>query len=135
MKPESDDASIDIDVAWTPGWEVLNTPSSISFDNRSFETITAISRALRTVRHAARTEWKGRVISCSAEDPLLDDIGDTTIKLRVNDMRIEVRLTSEDYRSAVRAHIEGKLVRVTGILEKTSKKATLLQPEGFAVIE
>jgi hypothetical protein len=49
-------------------------------------------------------------------------------------MKIEVRLSAEEYRRAVQAHLEGRSVRVTGVLEKSGKKASLLEPSDFAVL-
>ncbi len=141
MRPDADDAVVDIQVNWSPTWPLPDRSmgASVSFDDRSFETIAALGQALRTGEESTKRPWQGKVVGCAAEDPRLDNGHATMIKLRVEDyappMRIEVRLSAEDYRRAVQAHLDGKSVRITGALEKSGKKAALLEPSDFQVLQ
>ena len=86
-----------------------------------------------------RQSWQGKIVKLVAEDPRQTSGSATSIALRIENyhrpLRIEVHLTAEKYRQAVKAHLDGKSVRVTGVLEKSGKKATLLDPSDFEVIE
>ena len=140
MKPDADDAVLDLEVNWSATWPLPGrAPRWVSFESRSFETIAAVARALRTGEESQRRPWQGKVVTCAAEDPLQADGAARVIKIRVENhgtpLRIEVRLAPEDYRRAVQAHLQGKSVQVVGILEKSGKKAVLIEPSQFHVVE
>ncbi len=141
MRPDTDDAVVDILATWSPAWPTENRMPSVgvSFNPRSFETVRAVSQAFRTGEESKRRAWQGKVVSCIAEDPLGAQASSTMIKIRVENysspLKIEIRLTTDDYRRAVRAHLDGKSVRVTGVLDKGVKKATLLNPSDFSVLD
>lgn len=141
MKPDADDAIVDIQAVWSQTWplETQSKVTTVSFDGRSFETITAIGQAYRSGDESKRQRWQGKVFKLIADDPLQPDGNAALIALRIENfhrpLRIEVRLNIEDYRRAVQAHLDGKSVRVTGALEKSGKKATLLQPSDFDVVD
>ena len=141
LKPDVDDAVVDIQAVWSPTWPLQNQSkgTTVSFDGRSFETISAIGQALRSGNESLRQSWQGKVFKLIAEDPLQTEGSAPLIALRIENyhrpLRIQVRLTAEEYRRAIQAHLDGKSVRVTGILEKSGKKATLLEPSDFEVVE
>ena len=141
MKPDADDAIVDIQAVWSPTWPLQNqsTGTTVSFDSRSFETISAIGQAFRSGNESLRQSWQGKVFKLIAEDPLQSIGSAPLIALRIENyhrpLRIELRLAADEYRRAVQAHLDGKSVRVTGILEKSGKKATLLEPSDFQVVD
>ena len=141
MKPEADDATVDIQAVWSPTWPLKNQQreTAVSFDSRSYETIAALGQAFRTGPILDRQAWRGQVVKLAAEDLQFLGGAAPAITIRVENytspIRVEVKLSRDEYRQAVQAHIDGKSVEVTGILEKSGKKAVLIEPSNFRVLE
>ncbi|MDD3469839.1 MAG: hypothetical protein PHE53_07655 [Thermoguttaceae bacterium] len=136
MKPDSDDATIDFCFNWDQIWPIPDQPneSLITFDSRSFETIKAISQAMRAASTPVHRELIGKVISCSSKDPIQQNNDMVIVMLTDSGKKVEVQLSHDDYRKAVNAHIDGKNIRISGTIEKYPKKTVLRDYSDFDVV-
>ncbi len=140
MKPQADDATVDLQAVWSPAWPLPDQQreTAVSFDRRSYETIAAIGRAFRAGPTRTRQSWRGKVVKLAAEEPPQSGAGSPTVTVRLENsaspMRVEVKLNPADYRIAVQAHLDGHSIEITGVLEKSGKKAILIEPSNFRVL-
>ncbi len=140
MKPEADDATVDIQAVWSPSWPLSDKQKEtvVTFDSRSYETIAAIGRAFREGPVMERQLWRGKIVKLAAENLLLSGGGAPTVTIRLENypspIRVDVKLSPEEYRKAVQAHVDGVSVEFIGVLEKSGKKAMLSDPSGFRIL-
>lgn len=140
MKPDSPDVQWQIGVSWSPAWPVdgLTVPGSVSFEDRSFEQIAAIGRALRTGNKPRAGTLRGRVIRLSGKDPLHGESGPLTVVLALDNQdtpsHVEIALGPEQYRQAGEAHLRGQRIAVKGIFDRLGRKWQLLDVSDFQVL-
>ncbi len=132
MKPDSRDVSWEISVSWSPAWPVddQSLPKSVRFEDRSFEQINAIGRALRTGNKPRPHQLRGKIVRLSGKDPLYGEAGPLTVLLAIETEgappNVEMALDPEQYQHAGIAHLNGKRVSVTGTLDRIGRRWHLL---------
>jgi hypothetical protein len=140
MRPDSPDVKWEVSVSWSPAWPVdeAHLPRLISFEDRSFEQIKAIGRALRTGNKPRAGVFKGKVIRLSGKDPLHGESGPLAIVLAVDNqstpVNAEIALGPDQYRQAGEAHLRGQRISVKGILDQVGRKWQLLDVSDFQVL-
>ncbi len=117
----------------------LSIPQSVRFEDRSFEQINAIGRALRGGNKPRQGLLRGRVIRLSGRDPVHGESGPLTVLLAVDTpdapANVEIVLSPEQYRQAAEAHLSGHRIAVKGILDRVGRRWHLLDVSDFQVLE
>jgi hypothetical protein len=140
MKPHSSDAAWEISSSWSPSWPVdlTSVPRSARFQDRSFEQISAIARALRVGKTQRRGLLRGKIVRLSGRDPLHGEAGPLSILLAVDmpeaPANVKVFLNQEQYREAASAHLNGQHVTIKGILDRVGRRWQLLDVSDFHVL-
>jgi hypothetical protein len=138
MQPTGDQAQLHIRMSWSSSRPRLpkGVESVIGFSQTAFEIVRESGRKLREELSATRTRIEGRVINLKADPSLFDDFeGAVTLRADVGGTatRVQVLLNLEDYKQACNAHRDGRIVAVTGLLQREPKLYYLLQPQDFSV--
>jgi hypothetical protein len=139
MQPTGDQAQLHIRMAWSASRPRLprKVESVVGFSQTAFEIVRESGRKLREELSVARMRIEGRVISLKADPSLFDDFEGTVI-LRADvggtPTRVQVLLNPEDYKEACNAHRDGRIVVVSGLLQREAKLYYLLQPQDFSVL-
>jgi hypothetical protein len=140
MKPDRSDVRWEVSVSWSSAWPMEDTslPQSVRFENRSFEQIDAVGRALRGGKKPGYRTLRGRVVRLSGRDPLSSESGPLTVLLAVETddapASVEVALDRERYRVAGMAHLEGKPISISGILDRIGRRWHLVDLSDFQVL-
>ncbi len=140
MKPDAPDVSWEVSISWSPAWPIddVSLPQSVRFENRSFEQIDAIGRALRIGNQPRQRLLRGRVVRLSGRDPLYGESGPLTVLLAVETdgapSNVEIVLDPEQYQQAGAAHLGGQRIAVRGILDRIGRRWHLLDVSDFQVL-
>jgi hypothetical protein len=140
MKPDSPDVNWEVSISWSSAWPMqdVSLPQSVRFEDRSFEQINAIGRALRTGNKPRLGLLRGRVVRLSGRDPLNGESGPLTVLLAVDThdapATVVIVLGPEQYRQAGEAHLRGQRIAVEGILDRVGRKWHLLDVSQFQVL-
>ncbi len=140
MKPDAPDVSWEVSISWSPAWPIddVSLPQSVRFENRSFEQIDAIGRALRVGNQPRQRLLRGRVVRLSGRDPLYGESGPLTVLLAVETdgapSNVEIVLDPEQYQQAGAAHLGGQRIAVRGILDRIGRRWHLLDVSDFQVL-
>jgi hypothetical protein len=140
MKPDSPDVTWEASVSWSPAWPMDDAlvPQFVRFENRAFEQIDAIGRALRVGEKQRQRLLRGKVIRLSGKDPLFGGPGSLTVLLAVESdaapSNVEIVVDPEQYQIAGLAHLNGQRISVTGILDRIGRKWHLLDVTHFQVL-
>ena len=140
MKPDTPDVSWEVSISWSPAWPIddVSLPQSVRFENRSFEQIDAIGRALRVGNKPRQRLLRGRVVRLSGRDPLYGESGPLTVLLAVETdgapSNVEIVLDPEQYQQAGAAHLGGQRIAVRGILDRIGRRWHLLDVSDFQVL-
>jgi hypothetical protein len=140
MKPDTPDVSWEVSISWSPAWPIddVSLPQSVRFENRSFEQIDAIGRALRIGNQPRQRLLQGRVVRLSGRDPLYGESGPLTVLLAVETdgapSNVEIVLDPEQYQQAGAAHLGGQRIAVRGILDRIGRRWHLLDVSDFQVL-
>jgi hypothetical protein len=101
--------------------------------------IDAIARSLRSGNEPQQRKLRGRVIRLSAENPLSTENGSLVIVMDVESpnapYHVEIILTSEQYRQACYAHLEGRPIVVYGTLAKMGRRWLLMDVTDFQAVQ
>jgi hypothetical protein len=139
MKPDTSEVTWEVSISWSPAWPVdlASLPQSVRFQDRSFEQIDAIGRALRAGNKPRQGLLQGKVVRLSGRDPIYGGSGPLSILLAVETPgappNVEIVLNPEQYRQAGEAHLRGHRIAVRGILDRVGRKWHLLDVSDFQV--
>ena len=140
MKPDTPDVIWGASVSWSPAWpaEGAALRRSVRFEDRSFERINAIARALRGGNKPRSSQLLGRVIRLSGRDPVNGEAGPLTVVMADEThnapSKVEIILSPEQYRQAGEAHLNGRRIAVKGILDRVGRSWQLLDLSDFQVV-
>jgi hypothetical protein len=140
MRPDSSEVSWEVSVSWSPAWPVdlASLPRSVRFQDRSFEQIDAIGRALRAGNKPRQGLLEGKVIRLSGRDPIYGGSGPLSILLAVETPgappSVEIVLNPEQYRQAGEAHLRGQRIAVRGLLDRSGRRWHLLEISDFRML-
>ena len=138
MQPSGEQAQLHVRMGWSstvPGPRTVE--SSIGFSPTAFEIVRESGRKLREDLSLNRKRIEGRIINLKADPSLFDDFeGAVTLRADVGGIPLGCRyfLNLEDYKKACDAHRDGRIVAVTGLLQREAKLYYLLQPQDFSVL-
>lgn len=136
MKPASSGVKLELGVSWSTTWPLeARFSQKVVFEDRGFEWIDAIARILRSGNEPQQKKLRGRVVRLSAENPLSAQTGALVIVMNVESpnapSHVEIILTSEQYRQACYAHLEGRPLVVYGTLAKMGRRWLLMDVTDF----
>ena len=140
MKHDTSDVRWEVSVSWSPAWPVEDpsVPAVVRFEDRSFEQIDAISRALRAGNKPRPGLLRGKVVRLSGKDPVYGEAGPLTVVLAVDSHdappNVEIVLNPEQYRQAGEAHLHGHRIAVKGVLDRVGRRWHLLDVADFEVL-
>lgn len=140
MRPDTTEVALELTAAWSHSWPIPHdrVPQRVVFDARAFETVGSLGRALRDHGEAKPRQWRGRIVRLAAEHPARGNDGVLLATMRLEDFasppHVELRLDPVHYRLAAEAHLAERTVIVTGVMERTGRKARLLEISDFRVI-
>jgi hypothetical protein len=140
MKPDTSEVTWEISISWSPSWPMHATsiPRSVRIQDRSFEQISAIGRALRAGKKQRRGLLRGKIVRLSGRDPVHGEAGPLSVLLAVDaadaPARVKILLNPEQYREAAAAHLNGYRVTVEGILDRVGRSWHLLDVSDFHVL-
>lgn len=141
MRPDTPDVTWEVSISWSPAWPAyVNTlPQFVRFEDRSFEQLAAIDRALRAGNVRRHGLLQGKIVRLSGRDPLHGESGPLSVLVAVETPdvppSVEIVLNPEQYRRAGEAHLNGQRISVKGILDRVGRKWHLLDVSNFQVIE
>jgi hypothetical protein len=140
MKPDTSEVTWEISISWSPSWPMhaASIPRSVRIQDRSFEQISAIGRALRAGKKQRRGLLRGKIVRLSGRDPVHGEAGPLSVLLAVDaadaPARVKILLNPEQYREAAAAHLNGYRVTVEGILDRVGRSWHLLDVSDFHVL-
>ena len=140
MKPDTADVIWEVSISWSSAWPMddVSLPKSVRFENRAFEQIDAVGRALRGAKQPGLRSLRGRVVRLSGRDPLHWESGPLTALLAVETYgapsNVDIFLDPEQYQKAGAAHLQGQRISVSGILDRIGRKWHLLDVSDFQVL-
>lgn len=140
MKPDTSEVTWEVSISWSPAWPVdlASLPQSVRFQDRSFEQIDAIGRALRAGNKPRQGLLQGKVVRLSGRDPIYGGSGPLSILLAVETPgappNVEIVLNPEQYRQAGEAHLRGHRIAVRGLLDRSGRRWHLLEISDFRML-
>jgi hypothetical protein len=140
MRPDTTDVTWEVSISWSAAWPVDDSslPQSVRFQDRSFEQIDAIGRALRSGNRPRPGQIRGKIIRLSGKDPLRGGSGPLSVLLATEtpgaQPNVEIVLNTEQYRRAGEAHLHDNRVAVRGILDRVGRRWHVLDVSDFEVL-
>jgi hypothetical protein len=139
MKPDTSDVTWEVSISWCPAWpaDVHSLPQSVRFQDRSFEQLNAIGRALRAGNKRRQGLLQGKIVRLSGKDPIHGESGPRSVLVAMETPdfppNVEIVLNPEQYRRAGEAHLHGQRIAVKGILDRVGRKWHFLDVSEFQV--
>jgi hypothetical protein len=139
MMPSDESADLRLRSSWSPLLAAPpDTPSMVVVDRSMYEAIESVGNELRPKHGAQSEQLVGRVVELSGGPDVSGALeGEVVLQAQRDDelLRVRVALGPEEYRHAVRAHLEQRFVSVRGVLRRGRPVHQLDQASAFKVVD